>query len=447
MKKRMILGWAAAVGSLALSRPAMAAAEVDIFQIMQRQINEVSKAVSQNVAHIRVVMRQNQREIETAGSGVLVDDDGYVLTNQHVVENAESVRVFLPQEKKPYAAAIVGEDTQTDVALLKIDLRGKKITPPQFGDADALQVGQAVLAVGNPYGLERTVSQGIVSAVGRNLPIGFLINHFIQTDAMIDFGSSGGPLVDMKGRIVGLNSRSQGRGFGFTVPINTVLKVMEEYKKRGTLERAWLGIIVQPFNRDMAEYFGMPKQGGAIINAVIAGSPAEKAGLLAEDILVQFDGRAVEAEDEKEIQEMIRAIANSPVGKTVSLQVIRRQQKKTLTAQLEKQPKIDAEERESPLGFNVKEITTQIFIQNLLDTKEGVFVSYVEPGSVADRGNLVAGDVIQKIEGQAVQGLAEFEKMMKGAASKEKALLIVRRGRNTQFVLLKKDAALKSGKI
>src|SRR4029453_3047549 len=223
----------------------------------------------------QAIVKFDDRRSEVTGSGLIVTPDGAVLTNEHVVDKAEKITVSVPGRKRKYPARLIGTDRQTDVALLRIDPDPEHPFTAARLSSEAVHVGQWVLAIGNPYGLDGTVSLGIVSAKGRNLEIPELLNDFIQTDAMIDRGSSGGPLVDLEGRVIGINSRGQGRGIGFTIPGDTVPDVPAQISDGG-VERGWLGISIQPLDRDLAAYLGQPDVSGVIVNSVADDSPAQK---------------------------------------------------------------------------------------------------------------------------------------------------------------------------
>ena len=265
---------------------------------LEDRIIAVSEQVKPSVVFVRAILRVNDRKTEVTGSGLIASADGLVLTNHHVVERADKVEVTVVGRKQPYRAEVLGDDRQTDLAVLRIQPEAP-LQAAHFGRIEDVRVGQWVLAIGNPYGLDGTVSLGIVSAKGRNLEIPELLNDFIQTDAMIDRGSSGGPLVDLGGRVIGINSRGQGRGIGFTIPVDTVLDVLAQISKGG-VARGWLGVSIQPLDRDLAAYLGQPEATGVIVNSVAEGSPAERADLRAGDIVTAFGVQPVEAEKEEE---------------------------------------------------------------------------------------------------------------------------------------------------
>jgi S1-C subfamily serine protease len=267
-----------------------------------------------------------------------------------------------------------------------------------------------------------------------------LINEFIQTDAMIDRGSSGGPLMNLRGEIIGVNSRGQGRGIGFTIPINTALDVKDHIIASGSIERGYLGVSIQPLNRDLAEHFNMSETSGVIINSVRAGSPAKKAGLQPGDILTHFGDQAIEAEEEKELSKFQRLVAQSKIGEPVKLKVVRDEKPITLTAVVSRQPKVQAEEEEArDLGINVKEITESIYIDHRLDTKKGVIVSYVESGTPASEAKIFVGDVIQELAGQKVGDLSDFKSALLDAENIRRFLIKARRGKDLKFLLVKMD--------
>ena len=410
----------------------------DLFEQMQKRILSIAEEVKPSVVHIEAILKVENTSFLTTGSGILSNTKGHILTNQHVVEKAEKVTVTLPGQKKKYPAEIIGTDKQTDLAVLKIK-PPRKLKSTRFGDSSRIKVGDWVIAIGNPYGLDGTVSFGIISAVQRNLSIGTLLNEFIQTDAMIDFGSSGGPLVNIKGEVIGVNSRGQGRGIGFTIPINTALEIQNKLIKGGKVERAWLGVTIQPFDRDLAEHLHQPKVTGVVINQVHEGSSAENAGIRPGDILTNFDGYSLEAENDQELPSVSRTIAQTPVGKNVKMKVLRNGKFLTVQTKMSRQPKMEGTEFETPLGFNVQEITKILFISERLHSKNGVYVSFVEPGSVADEAKLYRGDIIQRIDKKPIKDLKSFKQISKTLTNQKRSLLYVLRGNDLKFILFKND--------
>lgn len=426
----------------AVPEPSAAAAPAaESLARLQQQIIEISRRVTPSVVHVEAIVKMNDRRSEVTGSGVVASDDGLVLTNHHVLEKAEKVQVVVPGIPGKLPARIVGLDKQTDVAVLQIDPR-PGLVPARFGSAADVQVGQWVLAVGNPYGLDGTVSLGIVSAKGRNLGIPDLINDFIQTDAMIDRGSSGGPLVDLEGRVIGINSRGQGRGIGFTIPIDTALEVMRDLQAGG-IERGYLGVSLQPLDRELASYFGIPDATGVIVNSVGADSPAAAAGLREGDIIVGFAGQPVAAEKPEDLGGFQRLVAAVAPGEPVAIELLRDQRPLSVTARLAAQPKVEPEEVETQVGFHAQEITDSIYRAQRLPTRAGAYVSFVASGSPAAEAGLDVGDVIRRIESRPVEDLASFRAAIEQAAPLSRFLVTVERGDETLFLLVRPGAPVR----
>ena len=410
---------------------------------LQNRVIEISKRVTPSVVHVEAIVRVNDRRNEVTGSGVIASSDGRILTNHHVVEKAEKVTVTMPGVVGKIPARIIGSDKQTDIALLRIEPT-QPLPAATFGSSDEVRVGQWVLAVGNPYGLDGTVSLGIVSAKGRNLGIPDLINDFIQTDAMIDRGSSGGPLVDLDGRVVGINSRGQGRGIGFTIPANTALDVMRQLESGG-IERGWLGVTIQPFDRELAAYFGVPNETGVVVSGVTPHSPAAAAGIQPGDVLTDFAGTAIEAEKEEDLGNFQRVVARVAPGESASIALLRGGARKQLRVTLVEAPRAEAEELESETGFHAQEITETIVRQNRLATRRGAYVSFVASGSPAAEAGLEPGDVIHRVEGRDVENLGELRKALVGAEKLPRFLVTAERGEETRLVLLRRGARTNAG--
>ena len=290
-----------------------AAQAKDALDELQARIIRVSERVTPSVVHIEAAVKLNNRRNLVTGSGFLMDPNGVVVTNEHVVERAEKVSVIVPGRPGRYLAKVVGMDKQTDLAVLKISPReGEERFPvAKLGDSDRLRVGEWVIAIGNPYGLDGTVSLGIISAKGRDLRTDNLLNDFIQTDAMIDRGSSGGPLINLQGEVLGINSRGQGRGIGFTIPINTAKRVVRDLLGEGHIARGYLGVAIQPLDRELASYWNLTEVHGVIINGVLDDSPAAEAGLEIGDILLRFQGQELRAEKDEDIGSHLRRISSS----------------------------------------------------------------------------------------------------------------------------------------
>ncbi len=382
-----------------------------------------------------------ERKRQSLGSGFVIDGEGHILTNNHVVKNADKIKVQFADHIS-YTAEVVGTDPKTDIALIKVDPKENgDFQPAVLGDSDKLRVGDWVLAVGNPFGLSHTVTAGIVSAKGR-----FIGNteydNLIQTDASINPGNSGGPLVDIHGKVVGINSSiftpSGGNvGIGFAIPINMAKKIVTQLKEKGKVERAWLGVLIQGIDPELAESFGLEKPEGALVAQVIEDSPADKAGLKEEDIITEVDGRKMQTHNE-----LMRVISLSPVGKTIELTVIRDGKKKNIEVELTARPedkelmasgrapagKAGSEE----LGIEVANVPPQM--RKELGIEHGVVVTEIDPAGVAASGGIREGDVILKIKGEKVENTSDFKDYVKDLDSGDILRLQLQRGNARIFV-------------
>lgn len=417
---------------------------LEIFDKLKSLIISVSDSIKPAVVHIEVVKKKRDQRFETMGSGLVIDKQGYILTNEHVVEDQIEITVAL-ESNRDYPAELVGTDKLTDLALVKLEVpEDIELTAAPLGNSDSVQVGEWVIAVGNPYGFDRSVSFGIVSGKGRvlNVPsLTPLINDFIQTDAAIAPGSSGGPLVNLRGEVIGINSRGVGRTQGFTIPINIAIEVKNKLLASGKIERGWLGLILQPLNRSYATYLGSPELEGILIADIEPDSPADKAGLRPGDVLLDFDGKKLAAEKEDDLNSFTLAVSQSEVGSKKKLIIFRDGKEKTIEATIGEKPKVKEEEFETSLGFTVKEITDNVYRTYLLDTKEGVFVSYVEIGGVAAKGNLYEGDTIVEVDHEKVSDFESFKKLLKKYEDDNFVLFRVIRGKNNRFALMDRSRA------
>ena len=410
----------------------------DALDELQERIIEINQRVSPCVVHIESAVRVNGRRNLIEGSGFVIDPSGVVLTNWHVVDRAEKVSIVVPGRDGHYDAETVGTDKQTDVAVLRMTVHEgeKPFDAAKLGDSDKVQVGEWVVAIGNPYGLEGSVSLGIVSAKGRDLRTEQLLNDFIQTDAMIDHGSSGGPLINLKGEVIGINSRGQGRGIGFTIPSDTAKRVADDLLDQGRIARGYLGVTVQPLGRELARYWGEPNVHGVVVGSVAHGSPAERAGIAVGDVVVAFDGEPLRAEKEEDLGQFQRLIAQRSAGRQVEIDVLRGGERKKLHASLATQPKFVPDEQETANGFTVEEVTETSFRGQRLPQREGVLVSYVESGSEADEAGMERGDLIVDVGKAPVATLDDFRKAMKSQAGDHPFLVRALRGDDMRFLLV-----------
>ncbi len=420
------------------AQPAANQKILKLFDDLQDVIISVSNTIKPAVVHIEVVHKSGQFKYKSLASGLIVDDRGYILTNEHVVDKAQSVTVTL-SSKIEYPAEIIGTDKQTDLAVIKIGTE-EKLFVAKLGNSDDVKVGEWVIAVGNPYGFDRTVSFGIVSGKGRvfpNLPIETqLINDFIQTDAAIDPGSSGGPLVNLKGEVVGINSIGFGRGQGFTIPMNTANEVKDKLLTTGTIDRGWIGITIQPLSRDYAKYYSQPDLQGILISDIIPDSPAERAGLRPGDVIVEYMGQEISAEKEEDLNKFQFLVSQSRVEEPAHIKIARYGTPMDIQVEIARQPKVKADEYETELGFTVKEITDAIYRQYMLDDRLGVLVSFVEVGGVASTAQLEEDDIIVKVEKSETKDLNGFKESLEQVRGQKQIMLTVKRGKSKRFVLL-----------
>jgi serine protease Do len=373
------------------------------------------------------------------GSGFIVNRDGVILTNNHVVENADEILVKLANDKE-YKAKILGRDPKTDIAVIKIS-EAPDLTPVTLGDSDALRVGEWVMAIGNPFGLEHSVTAGIVSAKGRFIGQGSY-DQFIQTDAAINPGNSGGPLINLRGEVVGINSaifsRSGGNiGIGFAIPVNLAKDELPELEEKGKVTRGWLGVLIQKVTPEIAESLGLDEPKGALVADVIKDGPAIEAGMKVGDVIVEFDGHSV-----KDNTELPLLVARTPVGKSVKVKIIRDKKAETLSVTInelkdEEVAAAGAQEEEG-FGLTVQNLTPDIAESlGISGDVKGVVVSAVEPGGSADDAGLRRGDVILEVNREPVKDTNAYRKAIKSAGKGKNVLFLVRRGDNSIFLALK----------
>jgi serine protease Do len=361
------------------------------------------------------------------GSGVIIDASGVALTNAHVVEGAEEVEVTLLDGSR-HKAKVVGVDTKTDLAVLRIE--GARNFPAlRLGNSDEVRVGDWVLAVGSPFGLDATVTSGIVSAKARQIGAG-PYDDFLQTDAAINPGNSGGPLVNMRGEVIGINTAivRGGSGIGFAIPSNLARRVSAELLEKGKVTRGWLGVSLQPLTPELAEAFKVKDRKGALVAEVQPDSPAAQAGLKSGDVIVGFNGKPVANPGE-----LARAVAMTDPGQTARVTIRRDGVEKTLEVRLGEQA---GDVERARLGLSVQPVTPPIARELGLDSPEGVVVTRVEEGSPAEDAGLRRGDVIREINRRPIRSLADFEKAAQAVRPGEPITLRVQRGRASLYVAL-----------
>ena len=361
------------------------------------------------------------------GSGFIIDKDGHILTNNHVVEKASSIRVKLTDGKE-YEAKVIGKDPKTDLALIKINAKNS-LPVATIGDSDKLEVGDWVLAIGNPFGLERTVTCGIVSAKGRVIGQG-PYDDFIQTDASINPGNSGGPLFNLRGEVVGINTAiiSGGQGIGFAIPINAAKALLPQLKTKGKVTRGWLGVVIQKVTPELAKNFGIKESEGALVSDVMEDSPAARADIRRGDVIVSYDGRRI-----KEMDQLPKMVAGTEVGHKVKIGFYREgkyHEVEVVIGELKDERREAAEtspEVEKNLGLIVQNINPDIARHLGLKDRRGVIVTDIQPGSPAEDADLRPGDIIREINKKPIRNIDDFKEVMKKASVKDGVVMLVRR--------------------
>lgn len=370
------------------------------------------------------------------GSGFIINKDGYIVTNNHVVENADKIEVILKNEKE-FDAKIVGRDPNTDLALIKIK-PNRDLPVLLFGDSDALKVGQWVVAIGSPFGLEHTVTAGIVSAKGRVIGSG-PYDDFIQTDASINPGNSGGPLINMEGKVVGINTAiiAGGSGIGFAIPINLVKNIVDQLKSSGEVVRGWLGVGIQDISKEVAEYYGIKSKKGVLVTEVFPDDPADIAGIEPKDIILSINEKEVET-----AREITSMIADIGVGETVKIKVLRNGKTRTFKVKIAKreESRISArnthKEKQTELGISVNNVTPELARRFNLKEAKGVIVTAVEPDSKAEEAGVKNHDIIREINHNSIATVSDLNKVISEIQKGETINMFIWR-MNRGFLVLK----------
>ncbi|TAJ97063.1 MAG: DegQ family serine endoprotease [Candidatus Manganitrophaceae bacterium] len=385
-----------------------------------------------------------ERRAQSLGSGVIVDPNGLIITNNHVVAKADEIKVVLG-DKREFKGKLIGSDPKTDLAIIQIE--AKDLPTVSWGNSDKLQVGEYVLAIGNPFGLNQTVTMGIVSAVGRaNVGIADY-EDFIQTDAAINPGNSGGAMVNTHGELVGINTaiftQSGGyMGIGFAVPSNMAKLIVESLVKNGKVVRGWLGVSIQEITPQLAKEFGLKESKGALVGDVLPNSPAEKAGLKRGDVIVQYNGQTIE----NAIQ-LRNLVAKTEVGSKKKVRVVRDKKEKEVEITIEEQPKelpgsAETEQGEEGtstalMGLEVRNLTPEIARQlGLNRTDKGVVITRIEQGSVAEEVGLQRGDLIMEVNRKPVRNTDDYDEIISKIKKDEAVLLLINRQGRTMFVTI-----------
>lgn len=380
--------------------------------------------------------RQRDFKQRSLGSGFIIDQKGYIVTNNHVIENADKIKVKLKSGDE-FDAEVVGRDPNTDLALIKIDAKGD-LPVLKTGDSEALKVGQWVVAIGSPFGFEQTVTAGIVSAKGRVIGSG-PYDDFIQTDASINPGNSGGPLINMKGEVIGINTAiiASGQGIGFAIPINLAKGIIEQLKTSGEVTRGWLGVAIQPISKELADYYGLKDDKGVLVTEVFEGDPAEKAGIRPRDIILEVNNRKI-----KDHRDLTRLIADTRVGETVPVKILRDGKQQNFMVKIAKreQAKISSHQQEKryedELGIRVSEVTEEMMNRFNLSKAEGVIVIAVEPKSKGAEAGVTVGDIIKEVNHQKIKTVTEYKQILNQIKSGEAVNMFIRRI-NAGFLVIK----------
>ncbi|MBQ2592640.1 MAG: Do family serine endopeptidase [Candidatus Riflebacteria bacterium] len=390
---------------------------------------------------------KKEEKILGGGSGIIFKEDGTILTNNHVVKGASKITVKLHNGNE-YPAEVLGQDPQTDVAVIKIKAN-EKLTAAKFANSDEVESGQWCIAVGSPLGLEQTVTVGVVSAVGRSGLGAAAIEDFIQTDASINPGNSGGPLVDIMGRVIGINTlifTAPGSGISFAIPSNLAVKVAEQISKGGTVSRPYLGISMVPVTDELSEHYGLKDKQGAVVMDITDKSPAAKAGFRKMDIIRSFNGK-----DMKTTEDVQKFIFARNVGEEIKAQVLRNGKPVELKIKLEQMPSTfglaSSEIKENPirtkplavtdkLGLKVQKLTDELAKSLGLKTSSGLVIAGVKDDSAADKSGLKKGDIITQVNGSDINNEADLEKALRDGEKKQSSVFLIERATVPMFLVV-----------
>lgn len=394
--------------------------------------------------------RDQDRPFRSVGSGFILSKDGYIVTANHVIEQSERTIVRLLDDKTDYPATVIGRDPKTDLALMKI-VPQKDLETVFLGDSDAVEVGEWVVAIGNQFHLGQTVTAGIISAKSRRVPsrAGSPYDSFIQTDASINPGSSGGPLFNLRGQVIGINTaifspaRAQmgGTGFnigiGFAVPVNTLKLIINQLKDDGKVTRGLLGVKIQNVDESIKSILKLPSAQGALVADVIDGTPASAAGFKRKDVITAFHGQPI-----RDFDDLPMLVANTKVGTTVVVEILRDSQPRKLSVKIEEiqvsetAAKTEAAEKPNEIGVIFEEVNEAFARALEMKSVYGVLVTAVQPGSVAERAGLAKGDVIEEIGNVLVKDANSFSKLVKGLPKGQPVLMVIRRKDGTRILTL-----------
>jgi serine protease Do len=376
------------------------------------------------------------------GSGFIINQEGYIITNEHVVHNADKIKVTL-SDGREFTGEVVGSDATSDMAIVKIQADNLPLVT--LGDSDKLRVGEIVVAIGNPYGLQQTVTMGVVSAKGRSIPIGIegrAYNDFIQTDAAINPGNSGGPLLNTKGEVVGINTAiiPYAQGIGFAIPINIAKKNIDDLINFGKVIRSWLGVYIQEVTPEIAQQFNLTEAKGVLVGDVVKNSPAEKVGIKTGDIIKKVNNEEVNSP--KELQDKI---GNIEIGKEANIEIVRNGETISFIVKVSEMPTVEEASSEPPkekvfsvqTGLKVESVTTEIAKELGLPWVKGLVITEVVPGSSADDMGLQQGDIVLEANRTELSSVEEWEKVINKLEPEDTLLLLVFRNQHTYYVPIK----------
>ncbi len=380
-------------------------------------------------------------DARSLGSGFIIDGDGFILTNNHVVEGADEILVRL-NDRRELVAKLIGADKRSDLALLKVDASGLPVV--KFGQGDKIKVGEWVMAIGSPFGFDHSVSVGVVSALGRSLPSESYV-PFIQTDVAINPGNSGGPLFNLDGEVIGINSQIYSRtggfmGLSFAIPVDVALDVVAQLKQKGYVSRGWLGVLIQDVTRELAESFGMKRPAGALVAKVLKDGPAAKAGIEVGDIILEFGGKSIDSSSD-----LPPVVGRSPIGADTKVSLIRNGKRTTLNVRVEELPKEEeltlAESKpgkssDNVLNMTVADLTPEQRKELGLDKRQGVLVQQVEAGPAQEAG-LRRGDVLLKLNNVDVDNVAHFNRLVTDLPAGKSVPVLVQRRNGPLFLALR----------
>lgn len=431
----------------AATPPAKPAEGLQILDVLQNAITSLAERVKPTVVNVLPgdqsgrsgSPRERTPNTPGSGSGFFIDETGYIVTNNHVVGDATEVSVRL-SDRTSYSADIVGRDPDTDLALLKIRNADRRFPSVTFGDSSGVKVGQWVIAVGNPFGLDRTVTLGVVSGVGRENMNLSRYENFIQTDASINPGNSGGPLFNTKGEVVGINTAiiNFAQGIGFAIPSNMAERIIEQLKTQGKVVRGWLGVGIQPVTSELASKFKVDEGTGVLVNEVFENNPADEAGLKPGDVITKVDGKTVNSPNQ-----LSRMIASLSPGDTATLEIIRDGDHQDLTVAIGKRDEnpvvasLPPSQEEVKLGIDVQNLTPDLAEKFKLEEEQGVLVTNVEQESIAHTEGLRKGDLIKEVNREDVKSVREFSNRLGKVRPGDTVLLRVIRESRAFYVVLK----------